>query len=45
MVAEMKPKHQDEKFLVEFGGPVGTFGLIVWSHCLMLYFWISLEYY
>lgn len=30
---------------MEFGGPVGSVIIIIWSHCLMLYLWISLEYY
>ena len=35
----------DEKIIMEFGGPIGSVFIIVWSHFLMLYLWISLEYY
>ena len=31
--------------MTEFGGPIGTVLIIIWSHCLMLYLWLSLEYY
>jgi delta24(24(1))-sterol reductase len=27
----------------EFGGPVGTFFIIIWSHFILLYFWFCLE--
>lgn len=36
---------EDEKVVKEFGGPFGTFFIIVWSHFLMLYLWMSLEFY
>ena len=34
----------DDKVVMEFGGPIGSVFIIVWSHCLMLYLWLSLEY-
>lgn len=30
---------------MEFGGPFGSVFIMIWSHFLMLYLWISLEYY
>lgn len=35
----------DEKVVKEFGGPLGAVFIMVWSHLLMLYLWLSLEYY
>ena len=34
----------DEKVVMEFGGPVGSVFIMIWSHFLMLYLWLSLEY-
>jgi hypothetical protein len=33
-----------EKVEWEFGGPVGSLLIMIWSHFLMLYLWMSLEY-
>lgn len=33
------------KIIYEFGGPIGTFCFILFSHFLVYYFWISLSYY
>jgi delta24(24(1))-sterol reductase len=35
----------DEEIELEFGGPVGTSIIMVFSHFLMLYLWICLHYY
>lgn len=35
----------DEKIVKQFGGPIGSVFIMIWSHCLMLYLWLSLEYY
>ena len=29
---------------MEFGGPIGSVFIIIWSHFLMIYLWLSLEY-
>lgn len=29
---------------MEFGGPLGSVFIIIWSHFLMFYLWLSLEY-
>ncbi|MCI0382371.1 MAG: delta(24(24(1)))-sterol reductase [Chlamydiae bacterium] len=34
-----------EKKDFEFGGPIGAFFIIIFSHLLVYYFWISLTYY
>lgn len=35
----------DEEIELEFGGPVGTTIIMIFSHFLMLYLWICLHYY
>ena len=35
----------DSKVEWEFGGPVGVTALMLWSHGIVLYLWLSLEYY
>lgn len=35
----------DREIELEFGGPKGTGGFMIFSHFLMLYLWICLEYY
>lgn len=30
---------------MEFGGPMGSLFIMIWSHFLMLYLWVSLEFY
>lgn len=35
----------DEIVLSEFGGPIGCGALMIWSHCVLIYFWISYRFY
>jgi len=35
----------DDRVVMEFGGPIGTFLLMVFSHVTVYYIWICLEYY
>lgn len=38
-------KTSDDLILSEFGGPIGCAALIIWSHCVLIYFWISYKFY
>ena len=38
-------EHSDSKIIKEFGGSKGALVLILWSHGLMYYLWICLEFY
>eukprot|EP01127_Copromyxa_protea_P003462 TRINITY_DN13282_c0_g1_i1.p1 TRINITY_DN13282_c0_g1~~TRINITY_DN13282_c0_g1_i1.p1 ORF type:complete len:440 (-),score=89.24 TRINITY_DN13282_c0_g1_i1:30-1349(-) len=40
-----KSKAPAKGFNYEFGGPLGCAGIIVASHCLMVYLWASFEFY
>jgi len=40
-----REKEVDEKIELEFGGPIGAGMIIVFSHFLILYLWICLQYY
>lgn len=35
----------DSHVVVEFGGTIGCSILIIWSHCVLLYFWMSFKFY
>lgn len=38
-------KKLDNEVVYEFGGPLGTLGMMLGFPCLMYYFWVCLEYY
>jgi delta24(24(1))-sterol reductase len=35
----------DNHVVVEFGGTLGCSILMIWSHCVLLYFWMSFKFY
>lgn len=41
----MEASSYDNKVFYEFGGPIGTFLFIIFSHFLVYYLWVSLTYY
>lgn len=40
-----KSKHSDEQVHKEFGGALGAFGIILFSHIVIYYFWICIRFY
>lgn len=40
-----KESDSDSQIVKEFGGPIGSFLIILWSHSWMLYLWLAIEYY
>eukprot|EP00742_Colponemidia_sp_Colp-10_P003852 GILJ01004102.1.p1 GENE.GILJ01004102.1~~GILJ01004102.1.p1 ORF type:complete len:465 (+),score=45.43 GILJ01004102.1:52-1446(+) len=43
LVGDAKDKKLDYEVYYEFGGPVGVFAIMIFSHCLMYYFWACLQ--
>ena len=37
--------NSDQVVVYEFGGPIGSSILMIWSHCVLLYFWLSFKFY
>jgi delta24(24(1))-sterol reductase len=40
----LKESLMDNEIIYEFGGPIGAMGLILFSHFIMIYLWVSLEF-